>query len=246
MAGRGPEDDALASQPTLSRFENRVSAREVAKLNRLLVGHYIRLLGRHKPKEIILDVDPTDDPCHGHQQLALFNGFYNQHPAFVRLRRTPAEQAMYFPLLVYERQSGLLLGARLRAGNAHSARGVRGFLKPIVRRVRKAFPKGKIIVRADAGFAVPGLYEFCEQRGLGYLIGMPTNAVFDELTQWAVSWLSERLAKDGKPHRWVGGFTHRAKSWSCSRRILYKAEVNGEGTNRRFVVTNLPGHPRDL
>jgi hypothetical protein len=153
---------------------------------------------------------------------------------------------MYFPLLVYERQSGILLGARLRAGNAHSARGVRGFLKPIVRRLRKAFPKAKIILRADAGFAVPGLYEFCEQRGLGYLIGMPTNSAFDELTKWAISWLSERFARDGKPHRWVGGFKHRAESWTRSRRILYKAEVNGEGTNRRFVVTNLPGLPRDL
>lgn len=232
VAGRGPEDDPLASQPTLSRFENWVRAREVAKLNRLLVGHYIGLFGRHTPREIVLDVDPTDDPCHGHQQLALFNGFYSQY--------------MYFPLLVYERQSGLLLGARLRAGNAHSARGVRGFLKPIVERLRKAFPKAKIILRADAGFAVPGLYEFCERQRMGYLIGMPTNAAFDELTTWAVSWLSERLAKDGKPHRWVGGFRHRAASWTRSRRILYKAEVNGEGTNRRFVVTNLPGHPRDL
>ena len=147
---------------------------------------------------------------------------------------------------MYERQSGILLGARLRAGNAHSARGVRGFLKPIVRRLRKAFPKAKIILRADAGFAVPGLYEFCEQRGLGYLIGMPTNSAFDELTKWAISWLSERFARDGKPHRWVGGFKHRAESWTRSRRILYKAEVNGEGTNRRFVVTNLPGLPRDL
>ena len=78
VADRAPDADPLASQPTLSRFENWVSAREVTRLNRLLLKQYIALLGRHKPKQIILDLDPTDDPCHGHQQLALFNGFYHQ------------------------------------------------------------------------------------------------------------------------------------------------------------------------
>ena len=232
VADRSPDADPLASQPTLSRFENWVSAREVAQLNRLLVQHYIRLFRRRKPKEIILDVDPTDDPCHGRQQLALFNGFYNQY--------------MYFPLLVYERATGLLLGARLRAGNAHSATGVVGLLRPMVRSLKRAFPNVKIMVRADAGFAVPQLYEFCEREGLGYLIGIPTNSAFDERTEWALTWLSERFAKEPRARRWVGGFRHQAHTWRRPRRILYKAEVNSEGTNRRFVVTNLSRLPLHL
>jgi hypothetical protein len=232
VADRAPDADPLASQPTLSRFENWVSAREVARLNRLLVKQYIAVLKHRKPRQIILDVDPTDDPCHGHQQLALFNGFYHQY--------------MYYPLLVYERASGLLLGVRLRSGNAHSAEGVLGLLGPIVRSLKGAFPRVRIIVRADAGFAVPQLYQFCERSGLGYLIGIAANSVFKDITQWAVLWVSERFDTDGRPHRWIGGFRHEAGGWRRERHILYKAEVNAEGTNRRFVVTNLAGLPAHL
>jgi len=232
MADRHPDGEALASQPTLSRFEGWAGPREVTRLNRLLVQHYIRMQEGHAPKEIILDIDPTDDPCHGYQQLALFNGFYDQR--------------MYLPLLVFERGSGMLLGVRLRAGNAHAARRVLQLLGPIVRALKEAFPKTQIIVRADGGLAVPRLYEFCEREGLGYLIGIAANSVFKERTEWALRWLLERLERDGQSHRWIGGFRHQAGAWSHERRILYKAEVNSEGTNRRFVVTNLPGLPVHL
>ena len=232
IAQRPPDGDALAIQPTLSRFEGWASAREVTRLNRLLVRHYIRVQGRRRPKEIVLDVDPTDDPCHGYQQMALFNGFYDQR--------------MYLPLLVFERESGMLLGVRLRAGNSHAAARVLELLGPIVRSLKEAFPHTQIIVRADAGLAVPRLYEFCEREGLGYLIGIPANSIFKERTEWALRWLLERFYRDGQCHRWIGGFRHRAGGWSRQRRIIYKAEVNPEGTNRRFVVTNLPGLPVHL
>lgn len=232
VADRLPKGKDLASQPTLSRFENWAGAREVAALGRLLVEHYIRLHRDDPPDEIVLDVDPTDDPCYGRQQLALFNGFYDQR--------------MYFPLLVFDRASGMLLGVRLRGGRSHGARRIVQVLGPIVRALKGAFPHTKIIVRADAGFAVPRLYEWCEQHDLGYLIGIAANDVFKNGTQWALDWLKERFTRDGEPHRHVGGFRHRAKSWSCSRRIIYKAEVNAEGTNRRFVVTNLAGLPAHL
>jgi hypothetical protein len=232
IAERAPRGNDLASQPTLSRFENWASAREVARLGRLLVQHYIRLHREHPPAEIVLDVDPTDDPCYGRQQLSLFNGFYDQH--------------MYLPLLVFDRESGMLLGVRLRAGNAHAGGRVLQLLEPIVRSLKRAFPNTRIIVRADAGLALPRLYEFCEREGLGYLIGIAANSVFKERTDWALQWLSERLARDGRSHRWIGGFRHQAGGWSRRRRILYKAEVSAEGTNRRFVVTNLPGLPVHL
>jgi hypothetical protein len=232
VAGRRPDGDALASQPTLSRFESWAGAREVARLNRLLVRHYIRVQEGHRPKEIILDVDPTDDACHGLQQLALFNGFYDQR--------------MYLPLLVFDRRSGMLLGVRLRPGNAHAAHRVLQLVGPIVRSLKKAFPNTQIIVRADGGLAVPRLYEFCEREGLGYLIGIEANSIFKERTEWALTWLRERFERDGKPCRHIGGFKHKAGSWSRERRILYKAGVNSEGTSRRFVVTNLPGLPVHL
>ena len=229
---RGPEDDPLASQPTVSRFENWPSAREVALMNRLLVEHYIRLHERKRPWEIILDVDPTDDPCHGAQQLALFNGFYDQY--------------MYLPLLVFDRESGMLVGVRLRAGNVHAAHGIVGTLKPIVAALRKAFPRTRIIVRADAGFAVPALYEFCERHGLHYLIGIASNEPFKAHAQWDMERLSGRFERTGKPCRYVAGFWHRAGTWGCKRRVIYKVEVSAEGTNRRFLVTNMKGLPVHL
>jgi len=232
LCGRELGDEDLASQPTLSRFENSVTARQVARLNRLLLQQYIQLHRKHPPQEMILDVDPTDDPCHGHQQLALFNGFYDQY--------------MYLPLLVFERQSGMLLGVRLRAGTAPAAKRVLQVLRPLVEKLREAFPQSRIILRADAGFATPQLYDFCEERDLGYLIGCPANSILQEETDWALPWLQQRFAQDHLPHRWIGGFRYQAGSWGQERRILYKVEVNREGTNRRFLVTNLKGLPRDL
>lgn len=229
---RGLQDDPLASQPTLSRFENWPSAREVTRINRLLVGHYIALRREDPPTEIILDVDPTDDRCHGTQQLALFNGFYDQY--------------MYLPLLVFDRASGMLLGVRLRAGNAHAARGVVPLLKPIVAALRKALPRTRIIVRADAGFAVPRLYRFCERERLGYLVGIASNAAFKARTAWDLDRLLERRGRTGQPCRYVAGFWHRAGSWERKRRIIYKVEANAEGTNRRLLVTNLKGLPVHL
>lgn len=225
-------DDALASQPTLSRFENWVTAREVALINRLLVEQFIQRHRTCRLKRLILDIDPTDDPCHGEQQLALFNKFYDQY--------------MYFPLLVFERESGMLLGVRLRAGTVHGSHRVLQLMGPIIRRLREAFPRTEIILRGDAGLAVPRVYEFCEREHLGYLFGIGANSIFKEQTDWALSWLSERFERDGQSHRWRGGFTHQARTWNRRRHILYKAEINAEGTNRRFVVTNLKGHPRDL
>jgi hypothetical protein len=229
---RGLRDDPLASQPTLSRFENWPTAREVASLNRLLVNHYIALHRRQRPAEIILDVDPTDDPCHGAQQLALFNGFYDQY--------------MYLPLLVFERASGMLLGVRLRAGNVHPARGVVGLLRPIVSTLKQAFPRTRIIVRADAGFAVPRLYAFCEGQGIQYLVGMPSKDAFKAHSEPDLARLCERFEKTGQPCRYVAGFWHQAGTWDRKRRIIYKVEVNAEGTNRRYLVSNMKGLPVHL
>ena len=229
---RAPAGEKLASQPTLSRFENRPAAREVARINRLLVEHYIRLRRGRPPAEIVLDIDPTDDPCHGTQQLALFNGFYDQH--------------MYLPLLVFERASGMLLGVRLRGGKAHAAHRVLQLLGPVVRALKAAFPAARIVLRADAGFAVPRLYRFCEAEGLSYLIGISANAVFKRHTEVDLQRLTERFEATGKARRHFSSRWHRAGSWERKRRVVYKVEVGPEGTNRRFVVTNMKGLPVHL
>jgi hypothetical protein len=140
----------------------------------------------------------------------------------------------------------MLLGVRLRGGNVDAAHRVVQLLKPIVAALRKAWPDVKILIRADAGFATPRLYRFCEANGLEYLIGFAASEPLKQRTDWALEWLQERFQRDGRPSRWRGGFTHQAGSWDHPRRILYKVEVNDQGTNRRFVVTNCRGTPQEL
>ena len=193
VAGR--DRRPLASQPTLSRFENAAGARQVAQLNRLLVKMFLQRMDGQRPKRLVLDIDPTDDPCHGAQQLALFNGFYGQY--------------MYLPNLVFERTTGMLLGVRLRRGNVGAAHRVVQLLKPIVAALRKKWPDVEILLRADAGFATPRVYRFCEANELDYLIGFAASKPLKHRTKWALDWLSKRFERDGQPCAWRGGWLSR-------------------------------------
>jgi hypothetical protein len=227
-----PLDRDLASQPTFSRLENAVTAEEVEKINRLLCGQFLQVQGRRRPRRLVLDIDTTDDPCHGHQQQALFNGFYDQY--------------MYLPLLVYQRGSGMLLGVRLQPGNASAAGQAVDLLAPIVRRLRAKWPKVKIVIRGDAAFGCPVMYDFCEANKLGYIFGLTATDPLKKQTEWASAWVRERHEKTGQSELHLGGFPYRAGSWPHPRRILYKVEANAQGANRRFAVTNLPGLPAHL
>jgi len=229
---RSPAGRDVASQPTLSRFENGVAPREVVRLGRLLTEHFVGLYRNDPPEQIVLDIDPTDDPCHGHQQLSLFNGFY--------------EQRMYLPLLVFERQTGMLLGARLRAGDVHPARRAIQMLGPMVETLREAFPQAPIILRADAGFSVPRLYDWCEEKNLRYLIAIASHPVFKRHTDPDVQWMRRRYERAGEARRHYSSYWHRAGSWPHKRRVTYKVKVGPDGTQRRFIVTNMKGHPVHL
>ena len=174
-----PLGQALGSQPTLSRWENAPSAREIVFLHDALLDWFVQVCGEQVRRrgEILLDIDSTDDPTYGHQQLSFFNGAYNQH--------------MYHPLLIFERHTGCLLAARLRRGTAASPARLVPLLLRLVLRLQKEFPGVRILLRADAGFPLPLLYEFCEFFGLQYVIGLPTNAVF----QRCAARLQRRLAR---------------------------------------------------
>jgi hypothetical protein len=229
---KSPEDEDLASQPTLSRFENWVSAVEVARINRLLVWHYISLHRDDPPAEIIIDIDPTDNECHGHQQLALFNGFYDQR--------------MYLPLLIFERTSGMLLGVRLRAGNAGANSRLVQSLLPIAGALKEAFPRTEIIVRGDAGMSGPKVYDFCEREGLSYLLRIEAYEPFKSHTRLDVERMQERHERTGEPACHYSSLWYKAESWPKKRRITYKVEVTEHETSRRFVVTNMKGYPTHL
>ena len=221
--------EALGSQPTLSRWENAPAGRDLVRLNDALLQQFIRLCGKQVRKrgEILLDIDSTDDPTHGQQQFSFFNGGYGQH--------------MYHPMLIFERHTGCLLAARLRAGNASSHARIVPLLLRLVPRLQAAFPKVKIQLRGDAGFALPLLYEFCEFFGIQYTLGIPANSVFQRRAEPRQKRLQRRYRRTQLPQRSFSSFRHRARSWSHQRRICYKAEHTAVGTNLRFVITNCPG-----
>jgi Transposase DDE domain group 1 len=159
-----PLGEPLGSQPTLSRWENSPAPRDLLKLQDALLDWFVKICGKQVRKrgEILLDVDSTDDPTHGQQQLSFFNGGYDQH--------------MYHPLLIFERHSGCLLAARLRPGKVVSHARILPLLLRIVPRLQREFPNVPIKLRADAGFATPLLYEFCEFFGIQYAIGIGSNS----------------------------------------------------------------------
>lgn len=224
-----PLGEPLGSQPTLSRWENSPLPRDLLRMQDTLLDWFVKICGAQVRKrgEILLDVDTTDDPTHGQQQLSFFNGGYDQY--------------MYHPLLIFERHTGCLLAARLRRGTAASHARIIPLLLRIVPRLQKEFPKASIKLRADAGFALPLLYEFCEFFGLQYVIGVSANSRLQGKAQHLQRRVARRYRRTGKPQRSFSSFFHRAYSWSHQRRICYKAEHTTAGTNLRFLVTNLKG-----
>jgi hypothetical protein len=226
--------DTLASQPTLSRWENAPSGRDLVRLNDTLLKQFLRLCDKQVRKrgEILLDIDSTDDPTYGRQQLSFFNGSYGQH--------------MYHPMLIFERHTGCLLAARLRAGNASSHARIVPMLLRLVPRLQAAFPEVQITLRGDAGFALPLLYEFCEFFGIQYTLGIPANSVFQRRAEPRQKRLQRRYHRTQLPQRSFSSFRHRARSWSHQRRICYKAEHTAVGTNLRFLITNCTGHASEV
>jgi len=226
--------DALGSQPTLSRWENSPAARDLVRLNHALLQIFIRICGEQvrRKREILLDIDSTDDPTHGQQQLSFFNGAYDQH--------------MYHPMLVFERHTGCLLSVRLRPGKASSHARILPMLARLIPRLQAAFPGVQIKLRGDAGFALPLLYDFCEFFGLHYALGIPANSVFQRRAEALQKRLQRRYRRTQLPQRGFSSLRHRARSWSHQRRICYKAEHTAAGTNLRFVITNCPGRAAEI
>ena len=227
--GRAPlSEQDLASQPTLSRLENRVTRSQLRRLSDALMDAY--LAAHPGPRDlIVLDIDATDDPAHGRQQLRLFHGYFDQH--------------MFHPLLVFDGVSGFPLAAVLRPGNSHAAHGAVGILRRLLSRLRAAYPEATILLRADAGFAVPRLYELLEARGVRYVIGMiPNERLRARVTRLATQ-VTEAFAATGEKQRRFTSFRYRADSWPRARRVVAKVEHLAQGLNTRFVVTNLAFDP---
>jgi hypothetical protein len=245
----------LASPSTLSRFQYAFTRRQaelpreerpvlgevraaqlgrIKILNDYLVDLFIRTR-REAPTEIILDVDASDDPVHGHQALSGYHGYYRQH--------------QYLPLFVYEGTTGFPLAAWLRPGTVHASLGAADILDRIITRLRAVWPDVRIKVRSDNGLAVPGLYDYCEAQPLPYVFGYAINPVLRRATDHALADLELYHHFYGHREPVVQRFesltNYQAESWPHPRRIVAKIEVTPQGSQRRFVVTNL-NDPADV
>lgn len=242
--GRAPLSGAdLASQPTLSRFENAPSARELVVMQRRFEESRLDVLcKRHRgTRRVTIDMDSTDDPTHGAQQGTLFNGFYGTW--------------CYLPLVTFVSFDGdpeqYAVSARLRPGNATNPRGAVPVLERIVRGLRRRMKGVRIRVRLDAGFASPRIFDALERLGVEYVAGMQGNAVLDRKAEPAMMRSRIRVTHTGASTQSFDSFTYAAKSWPCERRVVVKAEVTVEGgkpprDNARFLVTNMRHAAEDV
>ncbi len=226
IAGRAPDSPDLASQPTLSRFENAIDIASLNRLRDVLIDQFIASFDA-PPGRLTFDIDPFDDPTHGGQQLTFFHGFYGQY--------------QYLPRVITCAQTDQVVMACLLFGTAHAALGADDDIAYLANRLRQEWPDIDIELRGDSGFGVPRMYEACEQLEIFYTFGLGMNSVLkrnsDELLQTAV----ETFEQSGEKQRLFHGFWYQAGSWSTARYTIVKCEAHAQGTNRRAVVTNRPG-----
>jgi hypothetical protein len=245
LCGRDPvRGEDLASQPTLSRFEN---AFDRADLYRMGIALADTVIDRHrrrlkrKVKRITIDLDPTDDPTHGAQQLTFFNGHYDTW--------------CYLPVAGFlsfnEEAEQYLFAYVLRPGNASASVGAIGILSRLLPRLRAAFPRARLRVRLDGGFAAAETFAFLEREGLEYLIAMAKNKVLERRAARLMG-TARRLSRETPQTAHVyGECRYAAGTWPERRRVIIKAEVvrhpgREPKDNPRFVVTNLKHSPRHL
>lgn len=233
---RGAKGRPLASQPSLSRFERRSLTEEVDDQARsTFVDHFIarcRAEGR-VPQRIVLDLDSTDDPTHGQQPLAFFNGHYG---------RRCYQQVYLFT------SDGDLLWAKLASGTGNVRVDGLDAVRAVVGALRKAFPRINLILRADNGFATPALYDWCEDNRVRYVVNCGTHSTLCQRTSHLVRRAEAIFEEADKcaPVQVFGDFEYQAKSWRARRRVVAKAQRTPVGPDQRFVVTNLRDTPAEI
>ncbi len=213
----------LSSQPTMSRFENRITNKDLYRIARAFVDAFIASYAK-PPKAIVLDIDDTEDTVHGAQQMALFNGYFKSY--------------CYQPLHIYEGRSGRLVTTILRPGARPTGAQIVAILKRLVAHLRRAFPKTGIILRGDAHFSCPQVHDFCSAFGLQFILGQTANARLKALAKPMMDQAGSLHEQTGKPVRLFTSFLYQTESWRAPRRVVCKTEITDRGENTRFVVTN--------
>src|SRR5262245_42336103 len=226
---------ALAGKSTLNRLElteQEVSAGERYKkiamdsdaVDRVPVDIFLQA-HRRAPRQIILDLDATDDPIHGKQEGGFFHGYYGNY--------------CYLPLYIFCGE--FLLGARLRSSNIDASEGALDELKRIIAQIRQKWPAVHILIRADSGFCRDEILRWCEGNGVDYVIGLAKNDRLIDEIEGELLKADQEFEETGKPvHLFKEFYYQTLKTWSRSRRVIAKAEHLAKGSNPRFIVTSLP------
>jgi len=235
--------ETLASQPTLSRFENTVQRTDLYRMAEALAD---RVIERHRRRlgprcrRITLDFDPTDDPTHGQQEFTFFHGYYDTY--------------CYLPLVGTIAFNGeaeqYLCAAVLRPGNSKAAKGLVAILRRLLAKLARAFPAARMLVRLDGGFGNPEVLDFLDDAGVEYVVGLQATKPLKKRARRALATARRMSRETGETAHVFGETRYQTKStWPSPRRVVYKAEVvrlagREPKDNERFVVTNLRHAPK--
>lgn len=219
------QGNELCSQPTMCRLENSITKSDIFKLCHWFIDRYIASIDSSND-HIVIDIDSTDDPTHGQQQLSLFNGFYYQW--------------MYNELIINDGETGQVILPVLRPGNSHSGRWAVAILKRIVAKIRTVYPELKIIIRADSGFSSAPLYKLSGDEDIEFAVGIASNPRLRKFTDEKEDEIRERFLIQKKKYKEIiGPFVYQAESWEQPENVYAKVESTGKGMNIRYFVSNL-------
>jgi hypothetical protein len=222
----------LMSQPTLSRLENAPCWRQLARMGLELIDLFCARFER-VPRCIVLDIDDTDDAVHGQQQLALFN--------------THAGGYCFQPIKIFEATTGRPVLSLLRPGKRPSGEEIERILRHVIGRIHRNWPAVEIMVRGDSHFATPEVMDLLEQKRCGYIFGLSTNMRLTEIGRpWSEDVATRRALSKSEKMRRFFQTSYAAASWSKPRKIVARVEASEQGSDIRFIVTNLPGRAKVL
>jgi hypothetical protein len=222
-------DDALASVPTLCRFENRVNRKTAIEIHRVLVEQFIASFKR-APKRLILDFDASDDEVHGKQVGHFFHGYYDYY--------------CFLPLYVFCGHKLLL--AYLCPSNIDGARHSWAILSLLVKRLRKAWPRVRIEFRGDSGFCRHRMLAWCDRNDVDYIVGLAKNQRLNKMAANLLERAKQDFETTQQKQRLFGEFQYAAATWKNELRVVARIEHMAKGANPRYIVTNLEGDAQSL
>ena len=219
----------LGSAATLCRLENAMDRSAAVRIHEMLVEQFIASFDT-PPEELVLDVDATDDAVHGRQQERFFHGYYDHH--------------CFLPLYVFCGEQ--LLVSYLRRSNQDAAKHAWAVLALLVKRLRRAWPGVRIVLRGDSGFCRWRMLRWCEDHGVDYIVGLARNARLERRVEPMMELIEQLAELTGQTQREFLRFAYAADSWDRPRSVIAKVEASPRGRNPRFILTSLQGDARAL